>query len=62
MSSSDFIIISHMWPLAPSVPRSGEAVLVGMADKLSALMELLHICRLGAVNKRLPSGQFFHLA
>lgn len=56
------IIISHMWPLAPSVPRSGEAVLVGMADKLSALMELFHICRLGAVNKRLPSGEFFHLA
>ena len=56
------IIISHMWPLAPSAPRSGEALLVGMADKMSALLELSHLCRLGAVNRRLPSGESFHLA
>jgi uncharacterized protein len=55
-------IISHMWPLAPSAPRSGEALLVGIADKTSALLELSHLCRLGAINRRLPSGKTLHLA
>lgn len=48
------IIISHMWPLAAKMPRSREAVTVGVADKISALMELSRVYRLGPIRSRLP--------
>lgn len=39
------IIRSHMWPLTlRSVPRSREAVLVCIADKICALCETFHLC------------------
>lgn len=38
------IILSHMWPLTPfAVPRSREAALVCLADKLVSIRETLHM-------------------
>ena len=39
------IIISHMWPLARRMPRYKEAVVVNLADKLCATVEVLQIWR-----------------
>lgn len=39
------IIISHMWPLARFRPRSREAAVVNLADKLCATAEVMHIYR-----------------
>lgn len=37
------IILSHMWPATPNkLPRSWEAFLVGCADKICAVSEVLH--------------------
>lgn len=33
------IILSHMWPLTPRIPRSREAFLVMMADKMASIQE-----------------------
>ena len=37
------IILSHMWPVAKKRPRSKEAVVVCMADKYCAVLELCKI-------------------
>ena len=39
------IIISHMWPLARHMPRYKEAVVVNLADKLCATLEVTQIWR-----------------
>lgn len=39
------IIVSHMWPLAKRMPRSREAVVVNLADKVCATMEVLGLYR-----------------
>ena len=39
------IILAHMWPLAFSLPRSREAWVVTLADKLCATAEVLGVWR-----------------
>ena len=38
------IILSHMWPLGGALPRSREALVVSLMDKVCATLELSHIC------------------
>lgn len=37
------IILSHMWPLSPKMPKSKEAMVVNVADKYCAILEVLHV-------------------
>lgn len=37
------IIGKHMWPLTVALPRYREAYLVGLADKLCAVLEMAHL-------------------
>lgn len=37
------IIVKHMWPLTPVPPKYREAYLVGLADKLCSLCEILRV-------------------
>lgn len=37
------IIVTHMWPLTPRLPRWRESYLVGLADKLCAITEMVHL-------------------
>lgn len=39
------IIISHMWPLAKTMPRYREAYVVNLADKLCATAEVMRVWR-----------------
>ena len=48
------IIISHMWPLASTMPHSAEAVIVNAADKLCATLELSYIFRLKPIQRWIP--------
>ncbi len=47
------IIKKHMWPLTIRPPRYMESFVVGCADKLCALMEMLFIYRLMNIGRRL---------
>lgn len=40
------IILKHMWPVTLKLPRYKESFVVGSADKLCALAEMLHIYHL----------------
>lgn len=51
------IIRSHMWPLSTVMPHSKEAVLVGIADKVSAVIELIHLDRFSPIRSWLPSEE-----
>lgn len=46
------IIISHMWPLARRRPRSPEAAVVNLADKLCATAEVLGYWRHSRVREK----------
>ena len=46
------IIISHMWPLAKRRPRSAEAAVVNLADKLCATAEVLGYWRRSRVREK----------
>lgn len=48
-------IISHMFPLAVHLPRCREALVVNLADKLCASIEVAHLYRTRFVQKRLPA-------
>lgn len=48
------IIASHMWPLATTMPRSAEAVIVSVADKLCATLELSYISRMKRIQRWIP--------
>jgi uncharacterized protein len=37
------IILSHMWPLAKQRPRSREALVVSVADKICAITEMMRV-------------------
>lgn len=39
------IILSHMWPLSRYLPRSREAAVVSLADKMCATVEVVQIWR-----------------
>ena len=47
------IIQSHMWPVGRTLPRSWESVMVNLADKAAATVEMLHLVRLLGVQRNL---------
>lgn len=52
------IIVKHMWPLTIKKPKYMESFLVGCADKLCALSEMLFIYRLMKIGEKLD--MFYH--
>ena len=48
------IIVSHMWPLAKTMPRSREALIVNLADKVCATLEVCWLSRLRRVRRWIP--------
>lgn len=46
-------ILNHMWPIAGERPKSKEAKIVNLADKLCAAAEALHIYHLLRIKRRL---------
>ena len=51
-SKEENIILSHMWPLARRRPRSAEAAVVNLADKLCATAEVLGYWRRSRVREK----------
>ncbi len=49
------IILSHMWPLARRMPRSREAVLITVVDKICATAEAMHIWHRMRLRTLLPA-------
>ncbi len=49
------IILAHMWPLARVRPRSREAVLISLVDKLCATVEAAHIWHVLRLRRLLPA-------
>ncbi len=47
-------IISHMFPLAVHLPRCREAIVVNLADKICATLEVVHIYQTRRVQQWLP--------
>ena len=47
-------ILTHMWPLAVHLPRCREAVVVNLADKLCATLELIQLYRTRPIQRWLP--------
>ena len=47
------IIVKHMWPLTRPLPRYRESFVVGLADKICATAEMLHLYRSSKVQYRL---------
>ena len=48
-------IISHMWPMAKTMPKCGVAVVVNMADKCCATLEFFKIFHRMKMRKYVPS-------
>ena len=48
------IIISHMWPLAKTMPHSKAAVIVNLADKMCATLEVSYLSRLKRIQRWIP--------
>lgn len=46
-------ILTHMWPLAIHLPRCREAVVVNLADKLCATLEVAQLYRMLSSRRRL---------
>ena len=46
-------IVSQMWPLAKRMPRSREALVVNLADKLCATLEISYLYRLMRVQEKM---------
>ena len=49
------IILSHMWPLSRRMPRSREAVLITLVDKICATAEAMHIWHCMRLRTLLPA-------
>lgn len=49
------IIVKHMWPLTPALPRYAESFVVSTADKLAACLEMLHLVRPFGVRRNLAA-------
>lgn len=47
-------IVSHMFPLAVHLPRCREALVVNMADKICATLEVVHLYQTRRVQRWLP--------
>lgn len=50
------IIVSHMWPLAKTMPRSREALIVNLADKICASLEVSQVFRTRLVQRWIPDA------
>ena len=48
------IIVSHMWPLAKTMPRSREALIVNLADKCCATAEVVFLTRVKRIRRWIP--------
>lgn len=48
------IIVSHMWPLARTMPHSVEALIVNAADKFCATLEVSYIWRARRIQRWIP--------
>ena len=48
------IIVSHMWPLAKTMPHSREAVIVNLADKFCASLEVSYLSRIKRIRRWIP--------
>ena len=48
------IILSHMWPLGGVLPRCREALVVNVADKVCATLEVVHLYQTRRVQRWLP--------
>ncbi len=51
-------IVSHMWPLAYHMPRCRLAVVISLADKLCATLEILKIYHLMGVRQVMPASTY----
>ena len=47
--------LPHMWPLSPRMPRSREAVLITLVDKICATAEAMHIWHCMRLRTLLPA-------
>jgi len=50
------IILKHMWPLTPALPRHRESFVVSFADKVCACAEMLHVYSAAHIGQRLVSA------
>lgn len=48
------IIVSHMWPLAKTMPHSKEALIVNLADKFCASLEVSYMIRIRRIRRWIP--------
>lgn len=53
------IIVSHMWPLAKTMPRSKEALIVNISDKLCAILEISYLSQSKKIQNWIPSTLCF---
>ena len=53
------IIVSHMWPLAKTMPRSREALIVNVADKFCAVLEVSYLARIKRIRRWVPDAARF---
>lgn len=49
-------IVSHMFPLAVHLPKCREALVVNLADKICATMEVVHLYQTRRVQRWLPTS------
>ncbi|MGI6029519.1 MAG: HD domain-containing protein [Candidatus Heteroscillospira sp.] len=53
------IIVSHMWPLAKTMPHSKEALIVNLADKFCATLEVCFLSRMKRIRGWIPDTSAF---
>ena len=53
------IIVSHMWPRAKTMPRSREALIVNVADKFCAVLEVSYLARIKRIRRWVPDAARF---
>lgn len=51
------IIVSHMWPLAKTMPHSAEALIVNAADKFCATLEVSCLSRIKRIQRWIPDPE-----
>lgn len=54
------IILAHMWPLAKSMPHSKEAVIVNLADKFCATLEVCYLTRAKRIQCWIPDADLLN--
>lgn len=53
------IIASHMWPLSKTMLRSREALIVNLADKFCATLEVSYVTRIRRIRRWIPDTSVF---